>query len=68
MEKKCTKKVCYACKVVLLLISVVVFSPFSLPSPLSIVSVAAVFSIVTQRSAPGALRYDTKKGSEGDYA
>ena len=36
--KKCTKKVCCTCKVGFLLIRpiVVVFSPFSLPSPLSI--------------------------------
>ena len=35
--KKCTKKVCITCKVAILLISrTVVFSPFSLPSPLSI--------------------------------
>ena len=34
----------------------------------SIVSLAAVFSIVTQRSSPGgALRDDTKNGCEGDY-
>ena len=35
--KKCTKKVCCTCKVVFLLIRpIVVFSPFSLSSPLSI--------------------------------
>ena len=35
--KKCTKKVCCTCKVAFLLIRpIVVFSPFSLPSPLSI--------------------------------
>ena len=34
-----------------------------------LVSLAAVFSIVTQRSTPGggALRDDTKNGCEGDY-
>ena len=37
-----------------------------------LVSLAAVFSIVTQRSSPqtlwgGALRDDTKNGCEGDY-
>ena len=32
-----------------------------------LVSLAAVFSIVTQRSSRGALRDDTKNGSEGDY-
>ena len=32
-----------------------------------LVSLAAVFSIVTQRSSQGALRDDTKNGSEGDY-
>ena len=35
---------------------------------LSVVSLAAVFSIVTQRSWGGALRDDTKNGCEGDYA
>ena len=35
--KKCTKKVCCTCKVAFLLIRpIFVFSPFSLPSPLSI--------------------------------
>ena len=36
--KKCTKKVCCKCKVVVFLLirPIVVFSPFSLPSPLSI--------------------------------
>ena len=35
--KKCTNKVCYTCKVAFLLIRPIsVFSPFSLPSPLSI--------------------------------
>ena len=35
-----------------------------------VVSLAAVFSIATQRSSPqgGALRDDTKNGCEGDYA
>ena len=33
----------------------------------NIVSLAAVFSIVTQRSSPRALRDDTKNGCEGDY-
>ena len=34
--KKCTKQVCYTCKVAFLLIRpIVVFSPFSFPSPLS---------------------------------
>ena len=32
----------------------------------SLVSLAAVFSIVTQRSSPRALRDDTKNGCEGD--
>ena len=33
---------------------------------LTVVSLAAVFSIVTQRSWGGALRDDTKNGCEGD--
>ena len=33
----------------------------------NLVSLSAVFSIVTQRSSPGALRDDTKNGCEGDY-
>ena len=37
-----------------------------LPATTNIVSLAAVFSIVTQRSG-GALRDDTKNGCEGDY-
>ena len=38
-----------------------------LSSRWELVSLAAVFSIVTQRSSPrGALRDDTKKGCEGD--
>ena len=32
-----------------------------------LVSLAAVFSIVTQRSTPQTLRDDTKNGCEGDY-
>ena len=35
---------------------------------LSVVSLAAVFSIVTQRSWGGALRDETKNGCDGDYA
>ena len=31
-----------------------------------LVSLAAVISVVTQRSSPGALRDDTKNGCEGD--
>ena len=35
---------------------------------LSVVSLAAVFSIVTQRSWGGGLLDDTKNGCDGDYA
>ena len=37
---------------------------------LNVVSLAAVFSLVTQRSSPqgGALRDETKNGCEGDYS
>ena len=35
---------------------------------LSVVSLAAVFSIVTQRSGGGALRDDSKNGCDGAYA
>ena len=34
----------------------------------ALVSLAAIFSIVTQRSSPQALRDDTKNGCEGDYS
>ena len=46
-----------------------VISDIYLPIPRRVVSLAAVFSIVTQRSSPGggALRDDTKNGCEGDY-
>ena len=41
-------------------------------TPLVLVSLAAVFSIVTQRSSPPppppSLRDDTKNGCEGDYS
>ena len=42
--KKCTKKVCCTCKVAFLLIRpIFVFSPFSLPSPLSITRFCILF-------------------------
>ena len=43
-QKKCTKKVCCTCKVAFLLIRPIVFSPFSLPSSLSITRLYVLFA------------------------
>ena len=46
-QKKCSKKVYCTCKVAFLLIRPIVFSPFSLPSPLSITRFYILFAEYT---------------------